>query len=749
MKNNFLNPVKFGLLLTSFILVCGFASATNYTAVVSGNWSSTTTWGGSAPPFNITSADQVNIGVGVNVTMDQNVTLNNALASINVIGTLSSAAHVQLDVVSGMLTGNGNISAAQVILDAAGSLTFTGAITADTLMNSIVSLSSAAQILVNNELTLSTLTSITTGGTLTLGAGSDITINGGSLALSGGTLNLTSAYNVNYSNMSATTGLELSGSGLGKVTLNVGSMNNVTLSTNLTTNDSLKFVSGTLILNGWNLTANAMVSGTVMIAGSSSSNLRINTSGGLSSSIMFPAGFQNLNTLTINVGSGNSVNIGSALTVHGNLDIMGSSKLDISNEMLTVNGNVTGTGWLAMNAGSDLVLNTSNSITGNINITGTAGNFTVNTGSGNAVKLGAALNVDTLNLTSGILVLNGNNVSITGDISAGGTGVILSTSMSNISVTAATNVNGYLTFDLPSDTVNNLTVNVAANGSLTLGSNMVINGNLNLMNGYLDIWGNNLNIGASGSITGAGANAYVITSLGGNLTMYVNTSSSTTFAVGTSNNYFPAEITLNPSSATGTIGVNVSSGVYSQGTTGVEISTSQPMVNATWLFQNNISSGLNTNMNLYWQASAEVNGFVHTDDYISHYESLWDDIGDSMTAMTSGSLYFTTRANITSMSPFAVFDQKSVTTGVDELAQASGDIIIYPNPANQNLYIKNTFGTTNLINAEVYNTLGQMISSYQFKDDVFTIPVDRLTPGTYLIKFFNGDMEMVKKFSKL
>src|SRR5580704_8862959 len=151
MKNNFLNPVKCGLLLTSFILVWGFASATTYTAIVSGNWSSATTWGGSAPPTNLTSADQVNIGLGVNVTMDQNVTLNNALASINVLGTLSSDAHIKLNVVSGLLTGTGNISAAQVILNAAGSLTFTGAIIADTLTNSIVSLSSAAQILVNNE----------------------------------------------------------------------------------------------------------------------------------------------------------------------------------------------------------------------------------------------------------------------------------------------------------------------------------------------------------------------------------------------------------------------------------------------------------------------------------------------------------------------------------------------------------------------------------------------------------------------
>ena len=419
--------------------------------------------------------------------------------------------------------------------------------------------------------------------------------------------------------------------------------------------------------------------------------------------------------------------------------------------MLTISGNVTGTGSLVVNGSSDLTLTTTNSITGNINITGTAfGKFTVSIGNGNTVKLGANLNVDTLDLISGILVLNGNNVSISGDITAGGTGMILSTAISDISVNASTNVHGSLTFDVPSDSVNNLTINIAGGGSLELGSDLVVKGNLDLMAGFLDVTNNNLNIGINGTITGAGPNAYIITSGSGNLTMYVNLSNSTTFAVGTATNYFPAELTLNPGSTTGTIGVNVSSGVYSQGTLGVEISTSQPMVDATWLFQNNISSGLNTNMNLYWQASAEVNGFVHTDDYISHYESFWDDIGDSMTAMSSGSLYFVTRTNITSMSPFAVFDQQTVPTGMKEIVKNTGDIEIYPNPAYENLYAKNTTGSNRLVYVEIYNTLGQIVLRTQFKNDtVITIPVYGLATGSYIIKFYNDTMQVVKKFSKL
>ncbi len=749
MKNNFLKPVKFGLLFASFMLVCGISSATTYTAVASGNWTSAVTWGGSAPPTNLTSADQVNVGVGVNVTMDQNITLNNTLAMINVAGTLSSAAHIKLTVISGTLTGSGTITAAQIILNAAGSLTFIGSMTADTLVNTIASLTSAAQITVNNELALSGVITMGLGGSLKMGANSNITISGASIALSGGMLDLTANYNVDYTNMSAVTGLELSGSGLGKVTINVSGSNNVTLNSNLTTNDSLKFISGTLILNGNNLTVNGSLSGNIMISGSSSSNLTINTSGGISSAINFTSGFQNLNNLTINVGSGNSVKISSDLTIHGNLMFTNSGKLDISGAMLSIMGDVNGTGTLVVNSASKLAFIASSSITGNINISGSEiGKFTVNIGSGNSIKLGTDLTADTLNLTSGTLILNGNNLTVKADITAGGTGMIYSTLVSNISVSAATSVHGSLSFDAVWDTVNNLNLNIAGGGSLKLNSDLVLNGNLNFTAGYFDIGNSNLSLGVNSSVTGASTTSYVITSGSGNLTMYANLSGTTRFDVGTTS-YLPAEITLNSGSSTGTIGLNISSGVYSQGTSGVQISNSQAMVDATWLFQNNIGSGINANMKLSWTTAAEVNGFIHTDDYISHYSSFWDDIGDSMTAMVSGSLYSVTRANITSMSPFAVFDQQTIPTGINEATQAVGAIIIYPNPAYQNLYIKNTFGTTQVINAEIYNAIGQMVSNYQFKNDVFTVPIDKLSTGTYIIKFYNDNMEVVKKFSKL
>jgi len=140
---------------------------------------------------------------------------------------------------------------------------------------------------------------------------------------------------------------------------------------------------------------------------------------------------------------------------------------------------------------------------------------------------------------------------------------------------------------------------------------------------------------------------------------------------------------------------------------------------------------------------------MHTDDYISHYSSMWDDIGDSMTAIVSGSMFSVTRANITSMSPFAIFDQKTIPTSINEVANVNAGFIIYPNPASENLYVKNTTGTTGLVNVEVYNTLGQMVSNFQSTNDLIAVPVSELATGTYLIRLYNDNMEVVKKFSKI
>src|ERR1700722_18282218 len=109
MKTNLLNFTKICLILLVVTLSNSFASGATYTAVASGNWSSSATWGGTAPSFKLGAIDQVTIGAGLTVTMDSTIVVNGVLAQISLNGTLTSAVN-SLILTSGTISGSGAIT---------------------------------------------------------------------------------------------------------------------------------------------------------------------------------------------------------------------------------------------------------------------------------------------------------------------------------------------------------------------------------------------------------------------------------------------------------------------------------------------------------------------------------------------------------------------------------------------------------------------------------------------------------------
>ncbi|HXB13475.1 MAG TPA: hypothetical protein VNZ45_15920, partial [Bacteroidia bacterium] len=544
MKTNLFNSRKISLLIANLLLINIYAFGTTYTAVTSGNWSSALTWGGTRPPFTLGVTDQVNIGAGITVTMDSNANISGLLSQLSVTGTLTTATNT-LTVTSGTLAGTGTIVVNGLVLAATSTFSFTGTVTANTFSNSIASLTMSAKTTVKNALNLMGIISIQAGGNITMGSLSVINVSGAQIDLSGGTLGLTSTYDVNYISSSASTGMELSGTGLRKVTVNVTIANSVVLGSNLATNDSLKMLSGALTLNGYTLTINKSVSGTGTFTGDASADMTVNTPGGISVPISFTSGSEMLNNLTLNVGSGNSVALGSALTVSGTLNLVSGSKFDISGNALTMSGNFNGTGSIVVNSASSVTINSASSITTPIAFSGSSmASFTLNVGGGNTVTLGSDLAVaNSFSMQSGTLVLNGNNLSIMGDIVASGSGLIASSSASNITVSSAVSPSGSLSFQYPNNIVNNFNVSIGAAGTVSLGSDMVVDGSLNFVSGHVDVVGNNMQIASSGSITGANSNSYVITETGGYLTVNATLSGPANLPVGTASYYFPASIT--------------------------------------------------------------------------------------------------------------------------------------------------------------------------------------------------------------
>jgi len=811
--------------------VAGYAAI--FTASTSGDYTSSSTWaGGIVPPTTLTT-DQIVIPMGMTVNMNTNITINGLLADLSVEGGLTSTNASVLTLTLGSLSGAGSIVVNTVNVEVASAFAFTGTLTANTI-NSTLGFISSADIVVNEMLNLVTgdLT-LVSGGSLDVAAGGVILIAGGGLNIgTGGSVALTNNYKVWYIGNSAVAGVELTGSGLYDVTVDVNAGSAVTLTTHLTIAGELALLEGRLILAGNNLTingnvatggngtvstttvsnialnspsgtqgtitfynaaavnnltvnvgtgnearingsltvngtlqlntgvlsfhstdlvVNGSISGAGLLSGNAGSNLSVVTINGSTTALNFAVGGQVVNNFNVEAGSGVSVSLGSDLTVLGNLSLTGGSNLDLNNNHLTLNplSSLTGSGVLIADADADLTINSTGGISA-LRVVGSIGDFNVNTITASVV-LGADLTVNgTFNLASGVLVLNSRDLALNGNISSIGTGLISSSATSDIAVSGAVTPDGALRFLPSAQTVGNLTVSMFNLGLLIIGTDLHIAGTLAFVSGKLGILNNMLTIDPSGSITGQGTGSYVATGVGGRLerSMTAGASTATDFPVGTLANYAPARMSLASGSTSGRVEVGVVSGVMAQGVSGVDMAIDQPLVNATWDIKSSVTSNLNLNLQLWWSAGMEVNSFDRTAVYITHHMGgAWDTFALENSTTEADGMFSIQRDGITSLSPFAVFNE-STTTGIGE-ATAAIVFGIYPNPTMDNIVVTNNEVATEPVNVQIYNAAGQLMGTYRLTDVTTTIAVNGLTPGNYLIRFYNSTVNSAQRFIKM
>jgi len=671
---------KTGILVLAVLFFTFCAKAATFTTVASGNWSSSATWsGGNVPSNPLTTGDQVIIATGNTVTMDANVTINNALAELNVAGTLTGSATTYLTVSSGTVSGAGTINTGYTAFSEGAVLLFTGNLTTAYLNSSALTLKTLATVVVSNTMTLGAgVLSLETGGTLTLSTGATIMIAGGKLTTNGGTLALSSNYNVSYTTASATTGAELTGNGLQSVTINVPSGQNVNLSNDLTVGGTLALTSGTLVLNDKNLTITGDVTST----------------GGTISS-----------------------------TATSNISIATTSK------------SLTGT--LAFNG-----------------TTNSANNFTINVGSGNNAQMSGTLVVKgMLSLTSGMLNIGSSStLDLQGNISSNGSGTISSSTGSTINIKTMGSPSGGLAFTSGANTVSNLNVNIVGGGTMMINSDVTVTGTLQLTTGNLDIGGHTITIASTGILTSGSITSYIITSGGGSLAMALTAGNTTTvtYPIGTSTHYFPANIWLNNGSASGNVTAGVASGILAQGTAGASVSAFQPAVDATWNIHSDITTNLNLTMELIWSPLAEVNGFDRTNAYVSHYiNGAWDVNASASAIVETGGTYGMKRSNLTSLSPFAVFDHNTkASVEVAQSTEMENAYSIYPNPANNMVYIAGSISSSPLY-VDVCNAAGKVMGTYRVVGNNYGIDVSTLTNGVYFMKFYDSKSTMTKEFIKM
>lgn len=521
----------------------------------------------------------------------------------------------------------------------------------------------------------------------------------------------------------------------------------------LTSNESFSATSA-LTVNG-TLTSGSNMSALIMTGGTLAGNGTITVDSlalGLTSGLTYTGNItaQKLTSLGFTVSTLANVTVAQTLRVAS-----GTMSLTSGTVTMAANSTIEMAGGSLATSGSG-TLNLSNSYNVLYSVAATAGmelaggglhNITINA-PGN-VTLSSNLTANgTLTLTAGSLVLNGRNLIFgpAGDVAASGSGTISSTNTSSIVVNTTGSLTGALRFNSAANTVHNLTVNITNTGSsINLGSDLNLDGQLNLQSGKIILGNSNLNLMSGSTVSGGSSSNYVVTNGMGKLMQNIAASASGTFHVGTAANYAPVTLTDVSGTVNSTISVNVIDTVYANGTSGVVLSNTQPVVKATWFVTSSVTTGLNYTMQANWNASMEVNGFNRTQAYIAHYiNGAWDS-QTAASATASAGMYSMTRANITSLSPFAVADKDAVmTTGIKTVGGGAASIVVYPNPASAELYFNSS---VNVARVDLYDVVGHLVKSVNVAN-ANSVSVKDLSNGIYYAHFVSDNNTVVKQFVK-
>jgi hypothetical protein len=90
----------------------------------------------------------------------------------------------------------------------------------------------------------------------------------------------------------------------------------------------------------------------------------------------------------------------------------------------------------------------------------------------------------------------------------------------------------------------------------------------------------------------------------------------------------------------------------------------------------------------------------------------------------------------------AVFGTPDMATGIAE--NTTTNFEVFPNPAVENITVKNALGTT----IEIYNNLGQVVYSDIANNNNFNVNVSSFDNGIYTIKSISGENTTTQSFVK-
>jgi len=761
MKSNLF--FKTGLAVFALILYSSTLRA--YTAVASGNWSNSATWGGTAPGATVSNQDIV-IPYGITVGLDMDVSFSGLSNSFTVDGSIANAGTTGITLVQGTFSGSGSVAAHRVTFSSLAAVTFSGNMNLNVLVNEGAAVALGAVVTITDTLNLDAGSILlNTGGNMVLQTNSTVRVNNGSLSIHGGVFNNTNSYNVVYVGASKTTGIELNTLTLGQLYINLSdNTQTLTLGNDLLVNGALSVSAGAFDFSGRQLTLRSdlvMGKGTAFTS-NTSSQLIIESDGMITSALNFSAG-SSIQVLSVHLTSNGKVGLASSLGIAGYLKLMlGALSIENGATVTAQSGSIVHIeyGSMIMNGGafngtaSYDVEYMGGPLPGGVELTGAGlNNVTVSltAPSPSAISLNGNVAVaGKLNLIFGSINLNGYNLALNGTFFSSGTGSIIGHINSELDVNLAGYASGALVFDASNQQLKTLSINIANGGSITMGSPLSINTLLNFSNGLIDIAGNDLIILSTASITGYSDTRYVITSGTGRLQLFVKSGSpSVLFPIGTATGYAPGTIQQVGGGSSGNFMIHVMDGVYAGGTSGYNSAAISSVVNHTWLIEAASGTTVNMSLSLAWTAAAEVNGFDRSQSYISHFvNAQWDTYAVASASAGANNTYVMNRTGITSLSPFTVADNKAA-LGIQEAVTLPA-IQFYPNPATSELNVEIRENETTWL-YEIIDVTGKTVFSTLSNTPINRFAVNELENGSYFMRISNpvDHRTFVKRFVKI
>ncbi len=516
MGNHFL-PTS--LIRTLVLFVCTLSPLYGATIIAtsSGSWNSASTWNGSVPPT-VLQIDQVVIPVGITVDLDNSVRIDGLSASIRVDGTLRTSSVDSIDVFRGELSGNGRVDVGIIRLNTLAIFSFRGQLDAEYVRSSALSIQWSAQTQVRKEIELRGLLTLLSGSSIDLMAGAEIILDGGGLMLSGGLLDLQKSYTVRYVQSPIVCGVELSGSGLRNVVVDISSGSSLSLSSDLILDGSLVIRSGTLQLNNHSLfiSGNVEVNAGAALASTAFSSISISSSMTQTSVLRFSSSGSIIDKLQLSLSPASTVVLQSQLEITGSLRLQGGS-FDFSNQRLHLDGDFISSGSLKSSATSELSISSSANL-------GSALRFA--NGSQNVGVLRVSMDKSlTLRLQSPLrihsqLVLeNKSNLSIEGQTvelvgTLNGDGALVVDSLTELHFTSSSALSSSLS--VLGSSLGTLRIDASSSFRLNMQSNLRVLRTLNIARGNLSLGSHRLetlggiNCSVDGSVAASSGSVIVV-----------------------------------------------------------------------------------------------------------------------------------------------------------------------------------------------------------------------------------------------